>query len=274
MLLEQQSGYARAKGLKVCDRWLHQHGLPGTRKHKLRWPAIIPRHVFSSCLHDIRLCLLKAHSPLLTSWIIKTVQAVSSPCPNYTRLWKHVTVCKDTLSTDLFNKPLSQLEINREDGLQMKLCKFFQTWSCAAKLAESSVRSWLRQVLSTAGTPWQHHLHCWARSQRRARPADMDHHSSYVEHLQVPQGHVAVPEDKDKASCWTMPTEVYQKLFARMVNQDREHWVRRFVNVANVVESYRQAHVDKLPQYLQSYCCARARWRRWCLPYMYINIKT
>jgi hypothetical protein len=58
-LLEQPSGYARAKGIKVCDRWLRQHGLPGTRKHKLRWPAIIPRHVFSSCLHDIRLCLLK-----------------------------------------------------------------------------------------------------------------------------------------------------------------------------------------------------------------------
>ena len=278
-LLEQPSGYARAKGIKVGDRWLRQHGLPGTRKHKLRWPAIIPRHVFSSCLHDIRLCLLKTHSPLLASWIIKTVQAVSSQRPNYTKLWKHIAVCKGTLSTDLFNKPPGELDISSKDGLQMKLCKyywktpFFQTWSCAAKLAESSMRSWLKQFPRIVGPLWQHHLHCWARSQHRVRRADIDHHSSYVEHLKVPQGHVAVPEDKDKASCWTMPTEVYQKLFARMVNQDNDHWVRRFVNVADVVENYRQAHVDKLPQYLQSYC-APARWRRWCLAYMYINIKT
>jgi hypothetical protein len=94
----------------------------------------------------------------------------------------------------------------------MKLCKyywktpFFHTWACAAKLAESSVRSWLKQFPRIVGPLWQHHLHCWARSQRRVRRADIDHHSSYVEHLKVPQGHVAVPEDKDKASCWTMPT--------------------------------------------------------------------
>ena len=117
-LLEQPSGYARAKGIKVCDRWLRQHGLPGTRKHKLRWPAIIPRHVFSSCLHDIRLCLLKTYPPLLASWIIKTVQAVSSRRPNYTKLWKHIAVCKGTLSTDLFNKPPGELDISSKDGLQ------------------------------------------------------------------------------------------------------------------------------------------------------------
>ena len=70
-----------------------------------------------------------------------------------------------------------------------------------------------------------------------------------------------------------MPTEVYQKLLARMVNQYHDDWVRRFVNVADVVENYRQAHAEKLPQYWQSYC-APARWRRWCLAYMYINIKT
>ena len=70
-----------------------------------------------------------------------------------------------------------------------------------------------------------------------------------------------------------MPTEVYQKLLARMVNQYNDDWVRRFVNVADVVENYRQAHAEKLPQYWQSYC-APARWRRWCLAYMYINIKT
>ena len=50
ILLEQPISRVRAKGLKACDRWLWQHGLPGSKKVKIRWPSVLPRNVFKACL--------------------------------------------------------------------------------------------------------------------------------------------------------------------------------------------------------------------------------
>ena len=50
ILLEQPTSRVRAKGLKACDRWLRQHGLPGSKKVKIRWPSVLPRNVFKACL--------------------------------------------------------------------------------------------------------------------------------------------------------------------------------------------------------------------------------
>lgn len=278
-LLEQKSGRARAQGIKACDRWLRQHGLPGTRKHKIRWPAKIPRHVFLSCLRAVRLALLKTCSPMVANWVTKCVQAVSPPHENYTKLWKHIPTCKGMLRRDLFDLPLDALDLQKNEGVHMLLCKkywktpIFQSSHCLAKLAQTSVSCWLRSFPYQVDTSWKHHLHAWSRSQLLTSHVDITSHLSYVADLNVPDGHVAVPEDKDKASCWTMPVEVYERLFVRMVNQDSEHWVRRVVSVADLVESYRLAHVAKLPHHLQSFC-AKAKWRRWQLAYMYINVKS
>ena len=199
----------RARGLKACDRWLRQHNLPGTKKKKIRWPIAVPTRVFRSCLQDIRVSLVQKCGPLLSRWIVPSVQVVAPPRKTYTRCWNHIQACRDLPDA-----------------------------CCFANVSH-----------------------------------DLTDHWTYVEQLRVPPGFVAVQEDKDKASCWLLPCAVYNKLFALMVRQDAEHWVRHSGNVVDIVEHYRQLHEDKLPSHLRLYC-ACSRWKRWRLSYMYINIKS
>ena len=68
---------------------------------------------------------VEKNSPLLANWIVKTVQAVSPWRANYTRLWKHIAVCRAMLQTNLFDMPPEALDINSEDGLRMKLYNYY-----------------------------------------------------------------------------------------------------------------------------------------------------
>ena len=143
----------------------------------------------------------------------------------------------------------------------------------AAKRAITNLQSWLRTLGFSLDWRWHRHVRGWLGCCFANISHDLTDHWTYVERLCVPPGFVAVQEDKDKASCWLLPCVVYNKLFALMVKQDAQHWVRHTGNVVEVVEHYRQLHEDKLPSHLCGFC-AHSRWKQWRLPYMYINIKS
>ena len=278
-LLEQPSCNIRKRGINACDRWLRSHGLPGTRKRLLRWPLSLPKRVFQSCLHDIQKQLLLTCSPLIARWIVFAVQAVQPPRHTFAVQWNHIKTCRNMTDKHLFDLPPRLLRLSPAEGAQMKLCKHYwktpvweSPFSCVQH-AECSVQAWLRSLGQNVGQCWRRHIRGWLHYHLASFQPCLDQHLSYVANLTVPLDHVAVQEDKDKASCWILPTVVYQKLLALMVNQDVDHWVRHQGCAADIAEKYRHAHVTRLPPYLQA-CCGPARWKKWKLAYMYVNIKS
>ena len=281
-LRRQSSSNARARGLRHCDRWLRAHGLPGTRKYRVQWQELVPRRVFRSCVRAVERQLLQTCSPLLATWLAGTAQAVLQPRAKYTRHWNHIRVCRDQCSAEWFDMCTADLAITPEEGAAMQLCKFYwktPVWeplSRIAKRAESMLYSWVRSMPVTVNSSWKCCIRGWLKDQlghTSPHGFGLEKHKAYVAQLVVPPGFVAAQEDKDQSSCWIMPNAVYCKLFALMVNQDERHWVPIVVPVASMVERYRQQHADKLPAYMQRYCCHHL-WKKWQLPYMYVNIKT
>ena len=94
VLLQQPSCQVRARGLKACDSWLKQHGLPGSRKERIRWPLDLPRRVFHDCVAEIRRNIRAGTSPLL-AWLALNVEAVAPRRKNFTCRWRHIRCCKD-----------------------------------------------------------------------------------------------------------------------------------------------------------------------------------
>ena len=125
------------------------------------------------------------------------------------------------------------------------------TLACAQR-AECSVQAWLRSLGQNVGQCRRRHIRVWLRRHLPSFQPCLDQHLSFVANLTVPLDHVAVQEDKDKASCWILPTVVYQKLLALMVSHDVDHWVRHQGCAADIAEKYRQAHVTRLPPYVQA----------------------
>lgn len=279
VLLEQPSCNIRRRGILACDRWLRCHGLPGTRKRRVRWPPALPQRLFHACLHDIRKHLLVSHGSLLARWITTQVQSVQPPRRTYASQWNHIKTCRNMTDVNLFDFPPDALCLSREEGAQMQLCKrYWRTpvWESEFGIAQHAItnlRVWLRSFGHVRARDWCRHIRGWLYRRQTCGSLDMEQHFSYVAALTIPPEHVAVQEDKDKASCWIMPVNIYHKLLVLMVNQDVHHWVRGSGSVADIVESYRQAHVEKLPSHLQA-CCSVTKWKNWTLPYMYINIKT
>ena len=278
-LLAQPSSRLRAKGVKACDAWLRQHGLPGSKRVKIRWPSALPRCVFKACLEDVRRNLRSVTSPLLSSWWTQNVQAVVPRRKAYTSRWKHIQACRNMRDAGLFHMPLEALQLTPSDARQMKLCKLY--WKTpmlepprvAAVHAMLSVNKWLQALPRPGGATWKRHIQGWLWSRAKSECNDFTQHLAYAEKLTVPQGHVAVQEDKDKAACWIMPVTVYHKLLVLMVNQDKHHWLPHKGLICDIIETYRAQHEQQLPPYLQPFAL-RSRWRKWQLPYMYINIKT
>ena len=124
-LLAQPSSRLRAKGVKACDAWLRQHGLPGSKRVKIRWPSALPRCVFKACLEDVRRNLRSVTSPLLSSWWTQNVQALVPRRKAYTSRWKHIQACRNMRDAGLFHMPLEALQLTPSDARQMKLCKLY-----------------------------------------------------------------------------------------------------------------------------------------------------
>ena len=178
----------------------------------------------------------------------------------------------------LFDLDAARLALTPSEGAQMCLRKSY--WKTpilnhpktVAKFAEACFSRWVLGLPSAISTEWKRHLRGWCSASVRSQ-GDLTLHHAYVENLVVPSGFVAAQEDKDKASCWILPLHVYLKLFALMVCQDNEHWVRCNEEPRSVAEKYRLEHESNLPPYLQSYAAPK-RWSRWNLAYMYVNIKS
>ena len=279
-LRRQPSCYARAKGIKACNRLLRRHGLPGTVKHRVRWPASIPRRVFFSCVRDVRKSLLQSCSPLLATWLADSCEAVVPRGCTYTRLWNHIRICRERTDAAWFDMLPEQLQLTLDEGASMQLRKLYwktpvwQTPADASRQAQSAMFAWARLLPPLPDRCWVRHIHGWCHKLGYPKaPNGLDRHFRYTCQLVVPEGFAAVQEDKDKSSCWTMPAHVYCKLFALMVNQDTYHWVRVHVLPEEVVEQYRQQHVSKLPPYMTHFG-SHSRWKNWRLPYMYVNVKS
>ena len=251
-LLGQPACAARKRGIIACDRWIRRHGLPGTRKRTVQWPLALPKRVFKACLQDIRAQLLITCSPLVARWLVSCVQVVTPRRRTYAVQWNHIRTCRTMTDAHLFSLPPALLTPSSSEGAQMKLCKkYWKTpvWEsgfCAARQAESNLRSWLRSLELPVDKHWRRHICGWLCNHVSCACPCLDQHLSYVADLTVPPQHVAAQEDKDKASCWIMPQTVYHKLFALMVTQDTDHWVQRQGHAADIAERYRQAQVEKL----------------------------
>lgn len=278
VLLQQPSCQVRARGLKACDSWLKQHGLPGSRKERIRWPLDLPRRVFHDCVAEIRRNIRAGTSPLL-AWLALNVEAVAPRRKNFTCRWQHIRCCKDMCDATLFSRPVEHLQLSKEEASCMRLCKRFwktpvyESPNEAARRAEQNLAAWLRTRPFLVAPSWKRHIHGWLCSNLRCDSTDLTRYLAYTKQLVVPEGYVAVQEDKDKAACWIMPIPVYQKLFALMVNQDKDHWSRRDGMPDNIVEQYRLQHEERLPPHLQRYA-SKGRWRSWQLAYMYVNVKS
>ena len=272
---------SRSRGLKVCDRWLRVHGLPGTKRGRVQWPKLVPRRVFNGCLRAVKTQLLQSCHPVVAKWLAESLQPVLPPQSNYTRRWNHIRACRYWCQGHWFDMSPAELQLTSQDGAMMQLRKLYwktPIWEpieTAAKRAESRLRSWIRSLPATVHAGWERSIHGWLRAQYGCGGySGVDRrHEAYVAQLTVPHGYVAAQEDKDKSSCWVMPLDVYSKLLALMVNQDAQHWARSTLGASAFVAHYRQQHLNKLPSYMQTYCSVQ-RWKSWNLPYMYINIKS
>ena len=277
-LNRQASSHTRARGVRLCNRWLQQHGLPSSHKRKVLWPEKIPRRVLACCQRQIRRQLSQVCSPLLARWFVHTAQATCPPRTTYAKQWNHVRACKNLREETWFNAPAPDLQLTQQEGTLMQLSKLYRrtpVWQSvdeAVSFASASLSAWARSLPVTPDRVWVPVLQGWLHSLQHSSP-DLSLHRRYTSLLYIPSGYVAAQEDKDKSSCWILPSRVYYKLFALMVNQDKDHWVRSMDSAASFVQRYRELHVQQLPVHMQ-YACSLHRWRSWHLPYMYINIKS
>ena len=151
----QASCCSRSRGLKVCDRWLRVHGLPGTKRGRVQWPKLVPRRVFNGCLRAVKTQLLQSCHPVVAKWLAESLQPVLPPQSNYTPRWNHIRACRYWCQSHWFDMSSAELQLTSQNGAMMQLRKLYwktPIWEpikTAAKRAESRLRSWIRSLPAT-----------------------------------------------------------------------------------------------------------------------------
>ena len=107
---------SRSRGLKVCDRWLRVHGLPGTKRGRVQWPKLVPRRVFNGCLRAVKTQLLQSCHPVVAKWLAESLQPVLPPQSNYTRRWNHIRACRYWCQSHWFDMSPAELQLTSQDA--------------------------------------------------------------------------------------------------------------------------------------------------------------